>query len=518
MQYIFYLSGQQLDAYLVKADGMDRLGEFPDTSAGHSSFSEFLAEQQPLPCRLLVDLIEEEFREETIPHVSGSDRTALHNRHAARLFRNTPFRHSEVISRDKTGRRDDHVLFSSLTNKDIIEPWLNIISQHQLPLAGIHSLPVITRRLADTINASSDCVLLITRQRGNNLRETFIKNKQVRFSRLAPLLDCDRAAFGAIVDAEIEKTKRYLNTLKLLDFNEHLDVFIISDQDHLASAQTVCNNKEQINYFFHDTNDIARQLGMEAYQDSQFSDRIFIHLLCKKRNPNHYAQAEHLFHYRTYNTARALNLFSTSLALAAVLWCGINIADAFVFKQETKLLQASIEKVEDNLRQITGASQNEDINPENILAAVKISEALKQRSTSPDPLMRALGAALLQNPGLILDKLVWHSKQTTAQPAPDAEDTTAGQINSADNSLQSVIVAEGHIADFKGSYLDANNDIQLFVRKLSTQPGIVSASITRYPINTASGTSLVGKLLSNENPGKANFTVRVVMEMQRGQG
>jgi hypothetical protein len=256
---------------------------------------------------------------------------------------------------------------------------------------------------------------------------------------------------------------------------------------------------------------------MDDYQDAQFSDSVFVRLLGKKRNPNHYAQPEHLYLCRTYQAARSIKLFIASLTAATMLWCGINIADAFVLKHETTSLQSSVEQVQNSLRQLTGASHNEAINPENILAAVKISEALKKRSTRPDHLLKALGAALLQNPHLILDKLVWNSKQPTAQTVHESDEAVTKQIGTINNKVQSIIVAEGHISDFNGSYLEANSDVKLFVRKLSEQPGIVRADITRFPINTASSSAMAGKLLSNENPGKANFTVRVVMEVHREQ-
>ncbi len=517
MNYVFYFNGQQLDVYLANSAGIERLIECPANEAGYHQFSEFLKQQTVLPCQLLVDLIEEEFREESLPHVSGADQTNLHKRQAAKLFRTTPFRHSQVISRDKSGRRDDHVLFSSLTNKDIIEPWLEIIKQQRLPLTGIHSLSVITPRLVKSFDAKSANILIVTQQRGDNLRQTFIKDNQVRFSRLAPQLGSDKSSFGTIANAEIEKTKRYLNTLKLLDFDASLEVIVISDTEHLSSAKAICNNTDQMHYTFHSTRDVAQLLGMKSYPDNQYSDSIFVSLLCKKRNPNHYAQTEHLYHYRTFQASRALKIFSGSLTAAALLWCGLNIADAIVLKHETKILQASAEQAQDRLRHITGAALNKSINPEDILAAVKISEALEKRSIRPDRSMHALGTALLQYPHLILDKLVWNSNQPVT-PRTEKSNTALTEQNSpANNQIQNVLVAEGHIEDFNGSYLQANNDIKLFVRKLTEQPGVIRVDITRYPINTSSTAAMVGKLLNNARPGKAYFTVRVIMDRRRAK-
>lgn len=517
MHYVFYFNGQQLDVYLANGNDIERLIEFPADERGYTQFSGFLEQQSTAPCQLLVDLIEEEFREETLPHVKGSDQAALHKRHAAKLFRNTPFRHSQVIYRETSGRRDDHVLFSSLTNKDIIEPWVDIIKEHKLPLTGIHSLTVITPRLVDSLDIKSPNVLIVTEQRGNNLRETFIKNNQVRFSRLAPQLNDSVSNLGIVVNSEIEKTRRYLNTLKLLNFDECLEVVLISDSRHLPSAKTACKNTDQVHFSFYCIHDIARQFGIENYPDNQYADSLFIHLLCKKRNPNHYAQSGHLFHYRSYQAVKALKLIGAALSAAAMLLSGFNIADAFVLKHQTKILQVSAEKTQDRLRQLTGAEQNETINPENILAAVKIYEALKDRSSRPDPLMAALGMALLQNPDLILDKLVWNSNRPVAPVNHDPDAMQTQSDVTVNKDMQSVIIADGHIANFNGSYLKANNEIKLFADQLAAQPGIVRAEIIRYPINTTSSTAMTGKFLSGENSDKVDFTVRVVMDNQRDE-
>ncbi len=517
MRFVFYLNGQQLDVYLVNSVGVERLIEFPANQAGHTQFSDFLARQAIIPCRLLVDLIEEEFREETLPHVTGADRTILHNRHAARLFRTTPFRHSQVIFREKSGRRDDHVMFSALTNKDIIEPWLEIINQHKMPLTGIHSLTVITSRLAETISAKSGNVLIITQQRGNNLRETFVKDGQVRFSRLAPLLENDCSTFGMLVNAEVGKTTRYLTTLKLLGFNDHLQVIIVTDEDHLDSAKGQCKNDEQHTFTFHSIQEVASNLGMQEYLDGQFSDSLFVRLLSRKRSKNHYAQYTDLYHCRTFYTSRSIKLLSGALAAGAFLWCGINISDGLLLKYETSAIAKSIDQVQNNLRQLTGATQNQTVNPEDILAAVKISDALNNRRDNPHHLMSVIGAALQRNPKLVLDKLVWSTHQPAAIADENLRQESPEHSGTINDRIKSTLIAEGHISEFNGSYLEANNDIKLFSIHLAEQPNIISSEIIKMPINTASTTALIGKLLSNNDPGTAKFTVRIVMETQHGQ-
>ena len=175
-----------------------------------------MANAEPRPLSILVDLIEEEFREETLPHALGRDRSRLHSRHAGKLFRSTAFRHCHCVGRQSGGRRDDHVLFSALTNRDNVEPLLTVLNQAEVPVKGIYSLPMISGRLLKTLAPRSGNTLIVTEQPDGGLRETFMRDGQVHFSRLAPVSDHSSRGLLPAFCGRGDKTRRYLHTLRLL--------------------------------------------------------------------------------------------------------------------------------------------------------------------------------------------------------------------------------------------------------------------------------------------------------------
>ena len=77
-------------------------------------FSRYLRESPALPTYILVDIVEEEYRQETIPHLRGSDRQAVIKRKQARLFRGTPYCYTSLQGREAGGRRDQQLLSSRL--------------------------------------------------------------------------------------------------------------------------------------------------------------------------------------------------------------------------------------------------------------------------------------------------------------------------------------------------------------------------------------------------------------------
>ena len=75
MAVYHWRSGQLSEAMTYAAD-----------EHGLRAFTEYLTASPLLPTYFLVDLVEEEFRQETIPHVFGSDRRALIRTRQTRLF------------------------------------------------------------------------------------------------------------------------------------------------------------------------------------------------------------------------------------------------------------------------------------------------------------------------------------------------------------------------------------------------------------------------------------------------
>ena len=109
---------------------------------------------------MLVDVVEEEYRHETIPHLYGPDRRAVLERKLAWFFRGTPYSHVLPEGRETEGRRDDKVLLSAITNPELVQPWTRLCVQQKVPVAGIYSLAIVSTALLDRINVKSPNVLM----------------------------------------------------------------------------------------------------------------------------------------------------------------------------------------------------------------------------------------------------------------------------------------------------------------------------------------------------------------------
>ena len=184
MKRILYFTGHRLTAFHWKGKKLTGSCSFEPDNDGYEKFERYLASSIKTPVKFLVDVIEEDFRIESAPHVYGNDRKAVISRMLDRFYKaSKQYTYYEVLDRQKTGRRDDNVLLGAMTNPQLVEPWVKIIEENEVPLSGIWSLPLVSQHLLPCIGAKKGCVLLVSQQVNSNLRQTFFRDGKMLSSR-----------------------------------------------------------------------------------------------------------------------------------------------------------------------------------------------------------------------------------------------------------------------------------------------------------------------------------------------
>jgi len=101
---VFLLSSGRLTVYHFARGRVLEPLAFAADDGGLRQFSIYLDREPDVPAVMLVDLVEEEFREETVPHVWGADRRALVRNKKNRLFRDPRFSQAIFQGREREGR------------------------------------------------------------------------------------------------------------------------------------------------------------------------------------------------------------------------------------------------------------------------------------------------------------------------------------------------------------------------------------------------------------------------------
>jgi hypothetical protein len=221
---------------------------FEPDDQGLDLFSSYLRSFRNEPVRLLVDLIEEEFRQIRIPLLRGSDRKAILQRNFVKYFRTSEYRFAVSQSMEKTTRKEEKILLIGLTNQYLLEPWLELIEETRTPLSGIISLPLLSENYAKHLKTDHKAIILVSQQVPSNLRQSVFIDRNLVLSRLVPIASFYQGDYPADVLRDIESTHRYLISQRIVERAETVSVHILTNKRHFEKLQARCEEENLFDF------------------------------------------------------------------------------------------------------------------------------------------------------------------------------------------------------------------------------------------------------------------------------
>ncbi len=460
---------------------------FTNDANGRKHFSDFLRQRRD-PVYLLVDVIEEDFRLETVPHLTGSARTNLLERKFEQYYRGNPFRQATLLRRQKEGRRDDDMLFSALTNPQRISPWLDTLLANQTPLVGIYSLPNISTPLLKDI--ASDHILLLSWEKDAGLRQTYFNNKSLHFSRLIPINIGN--SFSESVVAETPRTQQYLKSLSLPPPGEILEVLIICHARDRTDLQSKLENSNELHYTYLDIQELGQHIKFKGSFADSDATPLFLHLLASKAPGSHYASSEHTHFYLLWQL-RLLMFALAALAISiSVLWSSMSLWQGRGYVTDTDPLSAQIESINQQTQNIQRSFDNTSVPAADMKTAVLLARKLNKYTPPPEEFLQGLTFALDTFTRINVEKLVWQTSAADAAPS----------VYPAQ-----VITFEGNITDFGNDYRIALDYLDRFQQALVQQGYTVIAQ--KLPLDISSKGSISGDIRKSEG-SPALFTLKII--------
>lgn len=312
--------------------GNELLGhlEFREDDAGLDAFSEYLQDAPEQITQLLVDVIEEDFRQESIPHVGARDRKALINRLLDRHYRDEEHHQVRMISRSNSGRKDDHILMSALSNFEQINPWIIRLEENQVPLAGIWSAPLLMEKFLKIQKLKKENLLVVSRELAFSQRETFFKNGRLIFSRLEKLEfnvrdseDIDKNITA--LQNGVDQIRHFLTNQRIIGFVEKLYVICLVPDRREGDYCDISQDSTQVVYEYLGLNNFYKKFRIKGC-DGLPADAL-ISWLCATDNRfnDHYGTKKQKKHFTQFVIDKSIENVSTFSALllvtaAALLW------------------------------------------------------------------------------------------------------------------------------------------------------------------------------------------------------
>ncbi len=279
---------------------------FEPDEQGLDLFSAYLRSFRNEPVRLLVDLIEEEFRQIKVPLLRGGDRQAILKRNFAKYFRSSEFRFAVSQSVEKKTRKEEKLLLIGLTNQSLLEPWLRLIDDTRTPLSGIISLPLLSEDYIGELTSESKAKILVSQEVPSNLRQSVFIDGKLVLSRLVPIASFYQGDYASDVVRDIESTQRYLISQRIVERSENVAIHILSNIRHRDKLTIKCAEGNFFDFHVHEINQQLEQQKIEVDEEQDFSSALFCYLASKKLTLNHYAQSNHKKYFQHHRASLVL--------------------------------------------------------------------------------------------------------------------------------------------------------------------------------------------------------------------
>jgi hypothetical protein len=503
---LLYLSPVRATVYRWKDGDLQEEAHFAHDEEGLAAFGAHLARlrQSDSVFHVLIDVVEEAFQGDVIPFVRGKDRRALLSRRLAQRFRDTTLSMSTSLGYERTQRREERVLLCAFTNIEFLEPWLAALVNAELSVSGVYSPALLSPAMAQALPAKNTFIIVSVQEAG--LRQTFIENGKLRFSRLSPmsledLEDSERLSIA--LGTETGRVYQYLRATNVLT-SDHppIEVAVIAPPGQAGHARRYMPELPQLQIKVLDQQDIGARVGLGSHHHRGGAELLFLTLLARKRPALQYAPLPLRRRYRDYQARIAVVLggglvgFACVLAAGAAWWQNKELSDTVAGdRSQTAVTQRQYNDVEAKFPRLPTTRDR-------FRAAMQQHDSLQRIPRGPEHFAVELSAVLDGSPRVELQKLRWHLNTAAAaaasgsQPTPKPGDVRY-EVMEIDATLNGVAAS-----DYRG----ANTVVESFVDELKKIPGVQVVS-TRMPFQTGSQESLSAQIGQSQSSESLQFGV-----------
>ena len=509
-KHFLYLTNDKLVALIWKNGAIVERDVFGATELAMPAFTAHLARHRGVATYIVTDLIEEDFRLDTVPHLRGNDSDAVIGRKLAQLYRASPFRHGIIQGREAEGRRDDKVLYHAVTNPEILKPLLTTIESAEVPLEGIYSSAVLSGKLLEALQSFFQHTLLVTIVPDFGLRQTYFQNKQIKFSRLTPIIFDEGQPAGELIAAETSRTWQYLDSLRFFASGDTLEVSILVHARDRQMVSEAIRSYPLIQYRFLDIDEVAEKIRLKPAPVSSHAEEVLVHLFAQTRIENHFATPEQR-RFSTYKRVRfGLFVLTAGIVAASAVASIFNLYQASRISNEIDQRANKMRPLEAEYRVVVNETSKQTAASETVRdASGFFNQYMRPAPASPGDFVRMFSQVFTEFPNIQLLQVVWvpggdanvrpfytasalpavGPLQSVSKPgsaaggsatdvpgAVQVQPSTEADPVLSDGKFQ-VMIAEASISSFDGDYRKAIKDINVFIARLNQMPDVAATMI-----------------------------------------
>ena len=513
LQRIFYVTQGSVSVWETRDRAPEQIAEFGDDDTGLRRFDDYLSNRPNVASAMLVDVIEEEFKLQSIPRLTWRDRKSLIRRRCASAFRRTPYRASLYQGKSDSDTGQFTVVHSAIVNHELIDPWLQVILRHCTPVCGVYSVPHLAQSAVKRLFPVAPNCLFVAPHQSNKLRQVFLQGGKLRSARLSQSLSSDDRSFAEVVIAEVTRSRRYYERTRLLGPLDLMEVRVVADAAAAQRITELAANDSATVYTFIDPGEAARKLGLRGDVPENRFEHAYFSMLARSQPSQSYATSGETRYWYMQRMRSAAIGASVAVAVICSALASAMLSDTWMLRAEAAEIDAQLRQLSETYRR-----ENERFNPikadsyEMKLAVDSGDYILSNRVPVPW-VMNQFGAVLGDYPDVQARELSWQVEspsQPERRQRPGAErlPIPVPKVNAVDAILTGVI------EPFDGDMRRAFSRIDHLTAALESQTHFTSASVIEYPIDTSTAAAVSGELVNRTAPDVAHFRIRVSYRIQ----
>ena len=420
---ILYFTAEEHFLYSSNLGALALERRFAPDETGLAEFQAYLADKAGMLFAVLADVAGEDFHEEQIPYLRGSDREAVLARRLAQRYRDTRLAAALSLGAVNTGeRRNERVLLASFTNTQALAPWLDALEAARTHLAGVYSVPLLAPALAAALSARESRLLIVTAQRAG-LRQCYVENGRVRFGRLEPTMGTPPEGLAAFVRSETHRLFQYLVTLRALPRDgTPLQVLVVAPAGQRAAFESALHADASLRFRTVDYADALRAIKLRRAPPEAQSEALYVHLAARKAPREQFASREDRRRYLIWQLQRGIVAGGVAAFLACALFGGSRWLEVLSTRSLAAEQADSARNAAQQYERITSSFPVTDTTTDNLKVAVVEFRRIAERTASPERAFRHVAEVLDKYPQFELDALRWNVGKPTEAPgaAPSA--------------------------------------------------------------------------------------------------
>jgi hypothetical protein len=514
---VVYFTANGHALYRWGGGGLELEGRFTPDAQGIASFREHMSSRRGALVYVLADLAGEDFHEDQIPYLRGSERQAVIDRRLAQRYRDTRLATALTLGVASGERRSERLLLASFTNAQQFTDWLDALAQSGARLSGVYSVPLLAPALAARLGVRGGRTFVVTAN-STGLRQCYVEDGHLRFARLERTADMAPEALGPFVRAEMQRLVQYLGTLRAVPREgPPIQVQVVAPTGQRAAFEQALVSDTRLVFRTLDLGEAARKVGVKRLSPGAAGEQLFLHLAVRSTPKEQFARGEDRRSYVLWKLQRAVVFAGLAAFAACLALAGVRAYDLFKDKDQTSALRREAQETAQQYERKTANFPVTQTSTDNLKATVIEFTRIASQSASPEPALAYLSQVLEKFPQMEIESVQWRIGKADGRDAP-AAGPAAGAPGAAAppatgapaaSGLLQILDVSGHVnATRRSDYRAITGQVQQFAEGLRNDR---SWRILRtvLPFDITSEGTLSGDIGLTEGAEAPRFTITV---------